>query len=115
MINFRQIFNMNYGYLGVIIVIIFLILIILINKNIQTSLKQLGIIAITASILNFLFLIIINFLTELELLNNYKIFIEVITKTFSQELTLYSLVILFLGIISLTISKILLSKVKQNH
>ena len=115
MINFRQIFNMNYGYLGVIIVIIFLILIILINKNIQTSLKQLGIIASTASILNFLFLIIINFLTELELLNNYKIFIEVITKTFSKELTLYSLVILFLGIISLTISKILLSKVKQNH
>ncbi|MCI6265333.1 MAG: hypothetical protein MR598_00615 [Erysipelotrichaceae bacterium] len=107
MINFRNIFNPSYNYIGLLIILILIVLIIWLNHDIKDSLKKIGKTAIISGLIT----LIIGFLLNL-IINNlvpyqYKIFIQVISQNVFNNLILASIVTIILGIILFSITKIL--------
>ena len=95
MINFREIFNMSYSYIGIIIIGIIMIMIILLDK------KE-GIRIIGRSFLGAGGVLIISYLLGNMLISSfeYKIFVVVISDNFFNSLIIFSVVSLILGGIS---------------
>ena len=51
MINFREIFNTTYGYLGLIIIFLLILILFIFNKNYQENFKLLSKIFVSSSII----------------------------------------------------------------
>ena len=51
MINFREIFNTTYGYLGLIIIFLIILILFIFNKNYQENFKLLSKIFVSSSII----------------------------------------------------------------
>lgn len=114
MINFREIFNPVYGYMGLIVILLILGLILIINRNIKTSFQIMGVIIITSSILNIIIALIIKLFIRYIIDYNYRIFIEVISDTLFSSLFYKSIVSLVIGILLLIIYKVIPQNRKSN-
>ena len=110
MINLRQIFNVNYSMIGIIIILLFLILIFLINHNPITSFNSIGkyllIAGFTTLIISFLLKLGINIVIP----EKYKIFINVVSINLQKNMLIYSILSIIIGIIFIIISAILSNK-----
>lgn len=109
MINYRNIFNPSYNYIGLIIIAIIALLIIIIKKDIQASLYQISKSCLIAGIVILVLNLILNFIMEFLIISNYKILIEIITKNIIRNLYFYSIAII---IISSLINIMLKSSIK---
>ena len=103
MINFREIFNMSYGYLGLVLIGIFCLILIIMDK--KESVKVLGICFGVAGI----FLMAVYFLGNMFVSSfSYKFFIEVISDNFFRNIIIFSGINLFVSGISMAIYKYVL-------
>jgi len=96
MINFREIFNINYSYVGLIIIGILMIILVLLDK--KESIRVMGKSFFVAGIFLFLIylfgnIIISNF--------SYKFFIEVISDSFFSSVIVFAVVSVVFGGIAL--------------
>lgn len=104
MINFREIFNIRYGYIGIISIIILILLILVINKKINTNLKIISIISIVSGVLDIIAALLTKvFINILD--NSYKVFIEVISDTLYKYLIYIGISLVIIGTIIFIINK----------
>ena len=102
MINFREIFNPNYSYIGLIFIVLIVALIILLEK--KKSIKIIGYSCLSSGLL----LLLIYFIGNLIVSNNsYKFFIEIITNSFFNSLVILSILNICLGIITIYLHRYL--------
>lgn len=106
MINYRQIFNPQYNYIGIIIILILILIIYFIQKNIFTTIKQISKIFLISSTLILIITLILNLIIDKLLIANYKIFIEIITKNIINNLYFYSITTIIISIFIMLIIKI---------
>ena len=106
MINYRQIFNPQYNYIGIIIILILILIIYFIQKNIFTTIKQINKIFLISSTLILIITLILNLIIDKLLIANYKIFIEIITKNIINNLYFYSITPIIISIFITLIIKI---------
>lgn len=95
MINFREIFNMNYSYIGLIIIGILMIILILLDKN--KSLKVIGYSFLVSGITMGLMFILGNLLVNSF---SYSFFIKIITNNFFNSIIIFSIISIIIGSIS---------------
>lgn len=115
MINFRNIFNPNYNYIGLLIIIIIIILIILNNKNLKISFNQIGTISLCSSLFTLIVSILIKFILNNLIPYQYKLFIQVISENVFKYSIVLSIIGIVLGILLITISKILFNNKQISH
>ena len=106
MINFREIFNLNYSLVGIIIIIIMIGLILLINQDIKYSLKQIGKSIFIAGIITIIISFISKQLIVILIPNKYQVIINIITKNLIKNMNIYSLISILIGLILIIISSI---------
>ena len=103
MINYRNIFNLNYSYIGLIVIGVLVILIFILNKNFIRSIYQISNHLFIGGIVTFITSVLINFCIDFFIISNFKILIEIITKNLIRDLYIYSIslivVSLFINII----------------
>ncbi len=105
MINYRNIFHPNYITLGLIIIIILLFLILLINKDILKSLHYIGLSLIISGIINLVLSFILIIITNIAIPSYYQILINVISINLQNNLLIYSIASIIIGIILELVSK----------
>ena len=113
MINYRQIFNTQYNYIGIIIILILILIIYFIQKNIFTTIKQISKIFLISSTLILIITLILNLIIDKLLIANYKIFIEIITKNIINNLYFYSITTIIISIFITLITKIFINYYKN--
>lgn len=113
MINYRQIFNPQYNYIGIIIILILILIIYFIQKNIFTTIKQISKIFLISSTLILIITLILNLIIDKLLIANYKIFIEIITKNIINSLYFYSITTIIISIFITLITKIFINYYKN--
>ena len=102
MINYRNIFNSSYSYIGLILIFILALIIIIIEKDTLSSIYRISKYAIISGIIILLLALLSNFIINFLVFNKYKIFIEIITKNLINNLYFYSIIIIIIsGIINL--------------
>jgi hypothetical protein len=109
-INFREIFNTTYGYIGLGIILLLFLLIIIINRDIKKSFNDIGRITITSGIINIIIYFLIKLLLNVIVNSNYIVFIEVISKTLFTSLLTKAFIWIFIGLILLIIGKFMPSR-----
>ena len=96
MINFREIFNPSYSYIGLIIIAVLVISLIAIEK--KRSIKVIG----YSCFISGIFLLLIYFVGNLIINNiNYKFFIEIITNSFFSSLIIIAILNICIGTIGI--------------
>ena len=111
MINYRNIFNPSYNYIGIILIILISLLIIIIKKDTLASIKQISNSFLTAGIIILIITLFLNFIMEFLIISSYKILIEIITTNIISNLYLYSIIIILISsLINLIIKIITKSK-----
>ena len=95
MINFREIFNMSYSYIGIIIIGIIMIMIILLDK--KEGIRIIGRSFFYSGVVLIIFYLLGNMLISSF---EYKIFVEVISDNFFSSLIIFSVISLILGGVS---------------
>ena len=106
MINYREIFNINYSIIGLIMILIIISLIILINKNIGKSCNILGKVFISSSFISLFLLFIMNFGLKVIIPHQYTILVEVISKSLEKNYLIYSIIVLVFGLLLLIFSNL---------
>ena len=101
MINFREIFNVRYGYFMFWLVLVLFLLLFIVNRNIRTSFKIVGNIIFTSGVVSLVMVVLFNIVVNMLVGNTYKIFVSVISDTLYSNL-------LFRGIINMVIGGILM-------
>ena len=104
MINFRNIFNIQYSIVGLIIIIILMLLIWILEKNINKSIHHLGTYLSVAGLVTLVISWIINIIIKLVVPDEYQIFINIININLQKNLMLYSIISIVAGLILLWIS-----------
>lgn len=97
MINYRNIFNPSYNYLGLIFIAIISLIIILIQKDALVGIYKISKSCLTAGIIIFIITLILNFIMEFLIVSSYKVFIEIITKNVISSLYFYSIIIIIIS------------------
>ena len=110
--NYRQLFNPNYNYIGIIIIIILSFLIIILNKNNLAFLKIIGITLVTSGIIAIVILSTANILANIIVSTEYNFLIKIVTKNLNKVYILSTIITISLGIALLMISKLKLTKFK---
>ena len=105
MINYRNIFNPSYNYIGLILIFALIGLIFLNNRNIKKSFQQIGIITTCSGLITLIIAFLLNFLVDLALPQQYQIFIEVISANISKNCLHTSLIAILIGGALLIINK----------
>ena len=113
MINYRNIFNPSYNYIGLLLIGIIIYLLFITIKDLKKSLNQIGKTSIVSGTISLVIILLINFIINQILPYQYKIFIQVISKNVYKTALIYSIVVIILGIFLLTIEKILKSENKK--
>ena len=106
MINFREIFNVYYGYWGFILAIFAVVLLFIINKKWRDNFKMLGRVTFGSGIVVLLFSFIIKGVISL-FDYKYRIFIYVIADNFLSKLNFFGIIFLIISICCLVIYKLL--------
>ena len=102
MINYRNIFNSSYNYIGQMIIIILSLLIIIIEKDTVSSIYRISKYTFISGIVILSLALLSNFIMEFLIFNSYKVFIEIISKNLIENLYFYSIIIIIIsGIINL--------------
>ena len=102
MINYRNIFNPTYSYIGIMVIIAIAILILISEKNILLSIYQISRTSLISGTISLIIGILINFLIQFIITNPYKIFITIITRNLIKNLYFYSAIIIIIsGILNL--------------
>ena len=109
-INFRDIFNMKYGYMGIIVVVILLLLIFLLNKDIKKSLKSVSIIFIVVGVINLVISLSTSIIIKLLVDTSYRVFLEVVSNGMYDTLLYISIGLIILGIILIIINKYMIKE-----
>lgn len=99
MINYRNIFNPTYNYIGIIFIIIISLSIIILQKKLITSIYKISKTFITSSLIIIIITTIFNLIIEFVVTNNYKIFIKIITTNVINNLYTYSFITLIISLI----------------
>lgn len=111
MINFRNIFNPSYNYIGIVIIIVIALTIIIIQKDTLTSIYQISKTSLIAGIITLIITLILHFIIEVLIVSSYKVFIEVISENVINSLYFYSILITIIsGLIYLITRTIMNSK-----
>ena len=100
MINFREIFNPSYSYIGVIIIGILVVILITLEK--KKSIKVIAYSTLASGIVLLLIYLIGNLI-----INNisYKILIEIITNNFFESLIIIAILNIAIGTISFYLNR----------
>ena len=106
MINYRNIFNPNYSYIGLIIILLLIIMFIVLQKDLLKSISHISEISLISSVTTLVMTLILNLITKFILIGSYKVFIEIITKNLIANLYLYSLIVIVISILLIGIVKI---------
>ena len=99
MINFREIFNVKYGYIGIGIIVLFLLILIFVNKDIFKSFRNVGVILIISGIISAVIGLLFNFGINIFVDNTYKVFVDVIGDSFYSSLLVRGGICLAFGIV----------------
>lgn len=101
MINYRNIFNSSYGYIGLILIFILSLLIIIIEKDTVSSVCRISKYTFISGVIILSLTLLSNFIMEFLIFNSYKVFIEIISKNLIKNLYFYSIIIIIIsGIIN---------------
>ena len=100
MINYREIFNISYSYVGFIIIGILILLLILIDK--KGSIKVIGYSFFVAGMVLLLVYLFGNMIISSF---SYRFFIEVISDNFFSSIIIFSVVSILFGTIGLGVYK----------
>lgn len=106
MINFREIFNPSYTYIGPVIIILLILLICLLLRDFSKSSKVIGKIILTSGIITLGFALITELLINNMISYNYKLFIKIISDSLFKNLLLSASVAIILGICLLIFPKL---------
>ena len=107
MINFREIFNPNYNFIGLLFVALLMMIILLLNRNIFYCLKVTGKTFLISGMIT-LFLDFILYLgLNMVLISYYKIIIQVISNQVLKNCLYYSIISIMIGIVLIVFSKIM--------
>ena len=106
MINYRNIFHPNYITLGLIVITILLFLILLMNKNIFQSLHYIGVSLMISGSINLIISLIIIVITNIAIPSYYQILINVISINLQNNLLIYSISSIIIGLFLKLVSKI---------
>ena len=110
MINFREIFNPNYNFLGLLFIALLMMIILLLNRNIFYCLKVIGKTFLISGMIT-LFLDFILYLgLNMVLISYYKIIIQVISNQVLKNCLYYSIISIMIGIVLIVFSKIMKKK-----
>lgn len=99
MINFREIFNVKYGYIGIGIIVLFLLILIFVNKDIFKSFRNVGVILIISGIISAVIGLLFNFGINVFVDSTYKVFVDVIGDSFYSSLLVRGGICLAFGIV----------------
>ena len=99
MINFREIFNVKYGYIGIGIIVLFLLILIFVNKDIFKSFRNVGVILIISGIISAVIGLLFNFGINIFVDSTYKVFVDVIGDSFYSSLLVRGAICLVFGIV----------------
>lgn len=112
MINYRNIFNSSYNYIGLILIFILALLIIIIERDTVLSVSRISKYTFTSGIIILVLALLSNFIIEFLVFNSYKVFIEIISTNLIKNLYFYSIIIIIIsGIVNLLLK--ILSKTKS--
>lgn len=112
MINFRNIFNLNYSYLVLFGICILFILIFFLLKDNKKFFKLFSNINLISGIITLMCAFILkSFVSNI---NNYKFFVQIISDNIYNELLYFSMMNLFIWIIAFIIFKVLKSLFNTN-
>ena len=107
MINFREIFNPNYNFIGLLFMALLMMIILLLNRNIFYCLKVIGKTFLISGMIT-LFLDFILYLgLNMVLISYYKIIIQVISNQVLKNCLYYSIIFMMIGIVLIVFSKIM--------
>ena len=107
MINFREIFNPNYNFIGLLFMSLLMMIILLLNRNIFYCLKVIGNTFLISGMIT-LFLDFILYLgLNMVLISYYKIIIQVISNQVLKNCLYYSIISIMIGIVLIVFSKIM--------
>lgn len=110
MINFREIFNPNYNFIGLLFMALLMMIILLLNRNIFYCLKVIGKTFLISGMIT-LFLDFILYLgLNMVLISYYKIIIQVISNQVLKNCLYYSIISIMIGIVLIVFSKIMKKK-----
>jgi len=112
MINFRELFNSKYSYIMLgIILVLFVIITIINNKDYRRSIKVISNILIISGVICIIIYLLVIFVLNISLFDNYKVFIQVISNTFNKDLLIRSIILLIIGIILKIVNSYLLRSI----
>ena len=109
MINYRQIFNPSYNYIGLIVIVLLVLTIIIIKKDILESIQEIAESCLIAGIVILIMNLILNFMIDFFVFNSYKVFIEIITNNVIKNLYFYSITIIIIS----SIIKLIINTTKK--
>lgn len=109
MINYRQIFNPSYNYIGLIVIVLLVLTIIIIKKDILASIQEITESCLIAGIVILIMNLILNFMIDFFVFNSYKVFIEIITNNVIKNLYFYSITIIIIS----SIIKLIINTTKK--
>ncbi len=96
MINFREIFNINYSYIGLVLIAVLMIVLVMLDKSL--SIKVFGYSFFCAGFFMLVIYLIGNMIVSSF---SYRFFIEVISDNFFNSIIIFSVVTMLFGGISL--------------
>lgn len=111
--NFREIFNMRYGYIGLVVVAILLLFIFLLNKDIKKSFKSVSIIFIVVGVINLIISLLINIIIKVVVDSSYRAFVGVVSNSLYNTLLYISIGLIIGGIILIIINKYMIKDKKE--
>ena len=111
MINYRNIFNSNYNYIGLIFIFVISLLIIIIEKDTVASVYRISKYFLLAGIIILGITLLLSFIMNFLIISSYKVFIEIITNNLIENLYFYSIIII---VISGFINLIMKTLIKTN-
>lgn len=114
MINFRELFNISYSYFMILIIFVLIGMIILINHNLKSSLKTIGITVLISGIITLVLALIIELGINILISYQYKIVIQVISNSLFINLLYGAGISISLGSLCIVLSKLDTKKLKIN-
>ncbi len=113
MINFRELFNIRYSYFMILIIFLLVGVIILLNRNLKSSLKTVGITILVSGIITLFLALVMELGINILIPYQYKILIQVISNSVFMNLLYGSGINIVLGSLCMFLSK-LDKKIKIN-
>lgn len=96
MINFREIFNISYSYIGIAVILLLIVILFVLDK--RSGIKVIGYSFLTAGIVLLIIYLFGNMIIDSF---SYRVFIEIISDNFFNSIIVYSVISMIFGGINL--------------